>query len=682
MSGQTGITNLIGMRGRRKGGSPPAAASTHSAILPTQATAFLKHLAVRNYSKGSVDAHRWAFTGFLDWASHHGYDSPADFTRAILESYQLHLHDYRSPRTGEPLVVNTQIARLGCVRRLFAWLCRTGAIPANPAADLDLPRKQTRHIPKSLKPDEITRLLARPNTTDTFGLRDRTILELFYATGIRRTEMTNLDHGDYDASARTLLVRQGKGGKSRLLPVGERAAFWVNRYLSESRPKFSYLPHETAMFLSGYGTRITPGYLGYWVAGQMKQAGITIKGSCHLFRHSCATAVHIAALTEIHARCHPHGRMPSDESTPEPVSTSQRNSNSLERATKMVKECPSKQPALATPSNRSGNSPDDDLDPPTCPVPTKPTPTPTPPEYLSKAITANQLDDNSTSTNHGHLNYYGYRYYDPVTGRWPSRDPIEEYGGLNLYGYVGNNGTNSVDYLGLENIQWPEKPGSGATQADWDKFNTNVRAMMDDLADEISAVKACRAKSAGGSKTGGSKTGGSKTGGSKTGGAGIGSALGKTGRHIADGYTSAHTIAIKKWIAVRASPWNYVSETGRSDYLKDVESWYIPNKLDCNKSNLGYKTKVGQAFLYRDVSLGGEAVRERESNFGGGVLPDYLTATERWEKFTVMKDQYDVSEVCVCCEGVYYWVPYKKKSASYTVGTVTKYFTKDKTLGN
>lgn len=100
---------------------------------------FLEYLAARAYSQRSIDAHRWAFAGFLERAEDQGHASPAAFTRATMEAYQLHLHRYRSPRTGEPLVVNTQLARLGCIRRLFAWLCRTGAIPANPAADLDLP---------------------------------------------------------------------------------------------------------------------------------------------------------------------------------------------------------------------------------------------------------------------------------------------------------------------------------------------------------------------------------------------------------------------------------------------------------------------------------------------------------------------------------------------------------------
>ena len=270
--------------------------------------------------------------------------SPAAFTRATIEAYQLHLHQYRSPRTKEPLVVNTQLARLGAIRRFFAWLCRSGAIPANPASDLDLPRKQAHRLPKCLSPEEIDRLLALPNPADPFGLRDRTILELFYATGIRRTEMTQLDHGDYDPAARTLLIRHGKNDKSRLLPVGERAAWWLDRFLAESRPLFDHLPSETAMFLSGYGTRITPAYLGTWVAGQMKKAGVNKPGSCHLFRHSCASAMHqggadiryvqemlgharldttqiythvnIKELAEVHARSHPHGRMPVTDGKP------------------------------------------------------------------------------------------------------------------------------------------------------------------------------------------------------------------------------------------------------------------------------------------------------------------------------------------------------------------------------
>ena len=71
-----------------------------------------------------------------------------------------------------------------------------------------------------------------------------------------------------------------------------RVAWWLDRFPAEARPLFDHLPNETALFLSGYGTRITPAYLGTWVAGQMKKAAITKPGACHLLRHSVATDMH------------------------------------------------------------------------------------------------------------------------------------------------------------------------------------------------------------------------------------------------------------------------------------------------------------------------------------------------------------------------------------------------------
>jgi integrase/recombinase XerD len=330
------------MRGRPKGGlaapapPPTAAPGTLQELVPR----FLQRLETRGYSVATAEMHRWALHQFLDWCDSHGYHDPVAFTRGRLEEYQLFLFHYRSPRGGRTLAINTQLARLGCIRRFFAWLCRDGILPANPASDLDLPRKQARALPKSLSPEEIDRLLALPDIASPFGLRDRTILELFYSTGVRRTEMTRLEVGDYDPHARTLLVRRGKNGKSRLLPVGGHAAFWLDRYLTEARPLIAYLPAETALFLSGYGTAFTPAYLGTWVAKQMKRVGITKPGASHLFRHSCATHMHengadirhvqemlgharldttqiythvsIKALQEVHARCHPHGGMPEE----------------------------------------------------------------------------------------------------------------------------------------------------------------------------------------------------------------------------------------------------------------------------------------------------------------------------------------------------------------------------------
>ena len=440
--------------------------------------------------KGSDKIHLKA-----SWAASRGAPDPSSYKRADLEDYQLFLHRYRSPRGGHPLAINTQIARIGCLRRFFAWLCRAGVITANPAADLDLPRKQARLLPKSLSAEEIRLLLAVPDATDPFGLRDRAILELFYATGIRRTELANLDLGDFDPCDQTLHIRRGKGGKSRMLPVGQRAATWLGSYLGDSRPRFDHLPGETAMFLSGYGTRITPVYLGNWIKKLMRRCGIDKPGACHLFRHSCATDmhrggadiryvqemlgharlettqiythVHIDALRAVHARTHPHGTADiggSSDFGGEIAGISDNEGDFASNSYIGSLFTPPSMSALAHPSpptaavtvarGQSGcPKPPGEEPPPENALPRTPNSPKDPAGGNShNPLMSSELNERESLFNSASLVYYGYRYYDPMTGRWPSRDPIEEDGGMNLYGFVGNDSLNSVDLLGLYDL--------------------------------------------------------------------------------------------------------------------------------------------------------------------------------------------------------------------------------------
>jgi integrase/recombinase XerD len=464
--------------------------------MAAHADAFLAALAARHYSVASIEAHRWALRQFTAWAASRGTSDPSAYKRADLEEYQLFLHRYRSPRGGRALAINTQLARLGCLRRFFAWLCRAGVIPANPAADLDLPRKQARQLPKALSAAEIQLLLAIPDTSQPFGLRDRAILELFYATGIRRTEMSNLDLGDYDPFTHTLQIRKGKGGKSRLLPVGERCAAWLSQHIENSRPYFAHLPGETALFLSGYGTRITPAYLGNWIKKLMKRCGIEKPGSCHLFRHSCATDmhrggadiryvqemlgharlettqiythVHIDALREIHARTHPHGRnepdcepgamIPPPQNQPpgDPEFPSHASPEAIGLVTEMAATA---YPPSTTPLPKEENPPEAKQTPPDEEPPNGGSPCVAPkpaprggPSAGSRPVQApkNRPKTPKSRALGSHVACYAYRYYDPVTGRWPSRDPIGERGGVNLYGFVYNNPYIWIDVLGRE----------------------------------------------------------------------------------------------------------------------------------------------------------------------------------------------------------------------------------------
>jgi integrase/recombinase XerD len=276
-------------------------------------------------------------------------------------------------------------------------------------------------------------------------------------------------------------VRKGKGGKSRMLPVGERAAHWLERYLLEARPLFAHIPSETALFLSGYGSRFSPTYLGNWVAGLMKKVGILALGSCHRFRHSCATHmleggsdiryiqemlgheqlsttqiythVSIRALTEVHGRCHPHGRMPAlEDHIPVPNEKDCASPQMCDplSADPVMLACPPCPATVSKAADIGVPGPDDeDTDPGFGAVLPKSGPRPPRPGNPRNAMASNRLRRMPPSAKSICVTDYQYRYYDPLTGRWPSRDPIEEDGGVNLYGFVGNDGLNKWDILGL-----------------------------------------------------------------------------------------------------------------------------------------------------------------------------------------------------------------------------------------
>lgn len=292
MAGKRGIGNVPGMRHRRKGGLQTSAPDGFDRSTPDTLASLIDawqaRLAERNYSPRTLDAHKWALRTFLEWAEARDLTRPEHITKIMLESFQRWLHRYRK-KDGKPLGVSTQRARLGALQRFFAWLCRENHLPANPAADLELPRKQHRQLPKGLSREEVTAVLAVPDIRDPLGIRDRAILETLYASGIRRSELVRLDLADLDAQGGTLHIRQGKGGKSRIVPVGRSALDWLTRYLETTRPRLLLDVAEPALFLSGYGQRLSAAYLGNWTRRTIENAQVSRVGSCHLLRHSCAT---------------------------------------------------------------------------------------------------------------------------------------------------------------------------------------------------------------------------------------------------------------------------------------------------------------------------------------------------------------------------------------------------------
>ncbi|MCU7850563.1 MAG: tyrosine-type recombinase/integrase [Candidatus Thiodiazotropha sp. (ex Lucinoma kastoroae)] len=121
------------------------------------------------------------------------------------------------------------------------------------------------------------------------GIRDRAIIETLYSTGIRRMELVNLSLYDVDIKNGTLMVREGKGKKDRMLPLGQRACRWIECYRDEIRPGLVIEPDNSTLFLHGTGEPLKKNRLTDLVKKYIAQAGIGKPGACHLFRHSMAT---------------------------------------------------------------------------------------------------------------------------------------------------------------------------------------------------------------------------------------------------------------------------------------------------------------------------------------------------------------------------------------------------------
>ena len=249
---------------------------------------FLEWMRVTNYSEKTVENRQLYLIYYIQWAEDRGITRPNEVTKPILERYQRFLYHYRK-KDGQPLSFRSQHSRLIPIRAWFKWLTRNNHILYNPASELELPRLE-RRLPKHvLTIRESETVMRVPNLSEPLGIRDRAILEVLYSTGIRRMEVVNLKLYDIDVDRGTLMVRQGKGKKDRMVPIGQRALGWINKYLTEVRHTLILDPNDITLFLTHLGEAFTPNRLTQMVREYVDAADIGKRGSCHLFRHTMAT---------------------------------------------------------------------------------------------------------------------------------------------------------------------------------------------------------------------------------------------------------------------------------------------------------------------------------------------------------------------------------------------------------
>jgi integrase/recombinase XerD len=270
--------------GGRKGKEKTEAQSAMRA----QLAHYLEWMQVTNYSEATVKDHRVNLGYFCDWCDERSLKEPTEITRPILEQYQRQVYRHRT-REGKPLSFTSQTHRLSPIRGFFKWLSRKHLILYNPAREMELPRVEKR-LPKFiLTASEADRVMNAVDIADPLGLRDRAILETLYSTGMRRRELIHLTIPDLDPERGTVMIRQGKGKKDRMVPIGERALVWIGKYLSDSRPHLAVGPDEGILFLTSLGDRLSPNRLSNLVSLHVRASGIKKRGACHLFRHTMAT---------------------------------------------------------------------------------------------------------------------------------------------------------------------------------------------------------------------------------------------------------------------------------------------------------------------------------------------------------------------------------------------------------
>jgi integrase/recombinase XerD len=246
---------------------------------------FLAYLELeRGLSRNTLEAYRsdlLQFGQFLVTANTGALEADA----ALLRGFITRLASGGPDRSAvAPATVQRKVA---CLRSFYRHLRREGLLDHDPAAQLHGP-KRTQRLPHVLARAEVGRLLAQPTGTDPAALRDRALLELMYACGLRASEAVTLAVGDLDLDAGVLRAR-GKGSKERLVPVGRQAVRAARQYLARGRPRLVGQRPESRLFVNRRGGGLTRQGLYKIVQRHARSAGLDGRMSPHTLRHTFAT---------------------------------------------------------------------------------------------------------------------------------------------------------------------------------------------------------------------------------------------------------------------------------------------------------------------------------------------------------------------------------------------------------
>ncbi len=234
----------------------------------------------KGLSDNSLSSYRRDLRQFNDWLVKNRASSVVGADRSSLQAYLgARLEQGRSPRSTARF--------LSCVRGFYHYMLREGRITVDPTLDVDSP-KLGRPLPKSLSEAEVDKLLRTPDLEQALEFRDRTMLELLYACGLRVTELTSLQVSQISLNQGVVRVF-GKGSKERLVPMGEEALSWLQRYMAGPRMELLKGIPSDVVFPSRRGTQMTRQTFWYRIKIYARRAGIKQDLSPHTLRHAFAT---------------------------------------------------------------------------------------------------------------------------------------------------------------------------------------------------------------------------------------------------------------------------------------------------------------------------------------------------------------------------------------------------------
>lgn len=253
--------------------------------------------------------------------------------RALIEANHSDLLQFLAYKVSIKVKANTTSRELSSLKRFYRFLLRQGKIKTDPSLNINTP-KLARILPKSLTEKDVEVLLNTPNEDQLIGLRDRAMLEVLYASGLRVSELVNLKVSQVSIDMGVVRV-MGKGGKERLAPLGEEALEWINRYMTKARLELLCGKVSEALFVTARGTAMTRQAFWHLIKRHANQAKINKPLSPHTLRHAFATHLlnhgadlrvvqlllghsdisttqiytHVASarLKQLHAKHHPRG---------------------------------------------------------------------------------------------------------------------------------------------------------------------------------------------------------------------------------------------------------------------------------------------------------------------------------------------------------------------------------------